>query len=147
MCTSTTHEGCKTPYVYLTQIWESHWMGIQPQSSHYIVVLPSEGNQITRNLLKTRPYPHPQQMKVSKYHYHWIDNGVGAILVGSFASTTALHRIVSPHSLKKPTTYLVLSNFYGKRSHEVFAILIFSPMLLFIVPHTIQVFWYMIFLG
>ena len=65
----------------LTMMWESPWMGLQPQLSHYTAVCPPGGNQNSRaredskslanrssgNMERTDTYAHPHHVKVAKH--------------------------------------------------------------------------------
>ena len=36
--TSTAYEGCQTPCMYLTLMWDQSWLGLQPQSLHFTII-------------------------------------------------------------------------------------------------------------
>jgi hypothetical protein len=52
ICTSTAYEGCQTPCMCLTLVWDQSWFGLQPQSLHFTIICCPGVTQISRWLPK-----------------------------------------------------------------------------------------------
>jgi hypothetical protein len=51
ICTSAAYEGCQTPCMCLTLIWDQSRLGLQPQSLHFTIISCPEVTQISRWLV------------------------------------------------------------------------------------------------
>ncbi len=54
ICASTAYEGCQTPCMCLTLMWDQSWLGLQPQSPHFTIICCPGVTQISRWLHKAR---------------------------------------------------------------------------------------------
>jgi hypothetical protein len=109
ICTSTAYEGCQTPYMCLTLMWDPSWLGLQPQSLHFTIICCPGVTQISRWLPKALS-AEAAGMLLGRIHMHihciWrlsntlhvSDIDVGSIMIGSIASITALHHHLLPRT-------------------------------------------------
>jgi hypothetical protein len=100
--TSTAYEGCQTPCMCLTLMWDQSWLGGHPQSLHFTIICCPGVTQISRWLPKALSAG-AAGMLLGHIHIHihciWrlsntlhvSDIDVGSILIGWTSSITALH--------------------------------------------------------
>ncbi len=103
ICTSTAYEGCQTPCMFLTLMWDQSWLGLQPQSLHFTIICCPVVTQISRWLVHKALSAGAAGMLLGRIHVqihciwrlsntlHVSDIDMGSILIGSTASITALH--------------------------------------------------------